>query len=175
MKNNETYNAPKCLKPSGLIDWINCRLCNGWVHIKCANLSRTEARSLAKFECSRCSLVNTIPQCQDDKFTLDALFNSGVVHLKRVPNNSRIPLAENLIPKINDICETPSYIALWCLLLSSLSYVLEKPPRGGKPQRSSLSAIINKRIRGVSLRKNRTRQKTAAEKGVRSTTAFHLH
>ena len=31
MKNNETCNAPKCLKPSGLIDWINCRLCNGWV------------------------------------------------------------------------------------------------------------------------------------------------
>ena len=50
MKNNKTCNALKpsgqpCLKPSGLIDWINCRLCNGWVHIKCAILSRTEARS----------------------------------------------------------------------------------------------------------------------------------
>ena len=165
MKNNETYNAPKCLKPSGLIDWINCRLCNGWVHIKCANLSRTEARSLAEFECSRCSLVNTIPQCQDDKFTPDALFISGVVHLKRVPNNSRIPLAENLIPKINDICETPSYIALWCLLLSSLSYVLEKPPRGSKPQRSSLSAIINKRIRGGVIEKKPNATENRSRKG----------
>ena len=76
--------------------------------------------------------MNTIPQCQDDNFRPDTLFNSGVVHLKRVPKNSRIPLAENLIPKINDICETPSNIALWCLLLPSLSFFLEKPPRGGK-------------------------------------------
>ena len=78
MKNNETCNSPKCMKPSGLIDGINCRLCNGWVHIKCANLSRTEARSLAKFKSSRCFLVNTIPQCQDDNFRPDSLFISGV-------------------------------------------------------------------------------------------------
>ena len=122
MKKIEPCNAPKCLKPSGLIDWIICKRCNGWVHIKCANLSRTEARSLAKFNYSRCSLVNTIPQCQDDNFTPDTLFNSGVVHLRRVPKNSRFPIAENLIPIINDICETPSNIALWCLLLSSLSF-----------------------------------------------------
>ena len=44
--------------------------------------------------------MNTIPQCQDDNFRPDTLFNSGVVHLKRVPKNSRIPLAENLIPKL---------------------------------------------------------------------------
>ena len=91
--------------------------------------------------------MNTIPQCQDDNFRPDTLFNSGVVHLKSVLRNSRIPLAENLIPKINDICKTSSKIALWCLLLYSLSCFSEKPPRGGKRQRSSLSAIINKRIR----------------------------
>ena len=162
MKNNETCNAPKCLKPSGLIDWINCRLCNGWVHIKCANLSRTEARNLAEFICSRCSLVNTIPQCQDDNFRPGTLFNSGVVHLKRVPKNSRLALAENLIPKTNDICETN--IALWCLLLSSLSYFLEKPPRGGKRQRSSLSAIINKRIRDGVIEKKPKRDRKPQQK-----------
>ena len=146
--------------------------------MKCANLSRTKARSLAEFKCSRCSLVNTIPQCQDDNFRPDTLFNSGVVHLKRIPKNSRIPLAENLIPKKNDICETPSNIDLWCLLLSSLGYFLEKPPRGGKRQRSSfsLSRLSTSVFGMVSLRKkNETRQKTAAQKRVRSTTAFHLH
>ena len=107
MKHNDTCNASKCLKFSGLIDWINCRLCNGWVHLKCANLSRTEARSLAEFKCSRCSSVNTIPQSQDDNFRPDTLFISGVVRLKRVPKHSRIPLAENLISKIN-FCETTS-------------------------------------------------------------------
>ena len=34
MKNNETCNALKCLKSSGLIDWKNCRLCNRRVLIK---------------------------------------------------------------------------------------------------------------------------------------------
>ena len=155
MKNKETCNALKCLKPLGLIDWMNCRLCNGWVQIKCANLSRTEARGIAEFKCSRCLLVNKIPQCQDDNFRPDTFFNSGVVHLKRFPENSRIPLAENLIPKINDICEIPSNIAVWCLLFSPLSYFLEKQPRGGKCQRSSLSAIINKRIRDGVIEKNR--------------------
>ena len=46
MKNNETCNAPKYLKPTGSRDWVNCSLCNGWVHIKCANLSRAEAGAL---------------------------------------------------------------------------------------------------------------------------------
>ena len=50
MRNIETCNALKCLMPSGLIDWVNCKLFNGWVHIKCANLSKTEARSLAEIK-----------------------------------------------------------------------------------------------------------------------------
>ena len=84
--------------------------------------------------------------------------------MKRVPKNSRIPLAENLIPKINDICETPSNIALWCLLLSSLSYFLEKPPRGGKRQRSSLSAIINNCIRDGVIEKKPKRDRKPQQK-----------
>ena len=84
--------------------------------------------------------------------------------MKRVPKNSQIPLAEILIPKINDLCETPSNIALWCLLLSSLSYFLEKPPRGGKRQRSSLSAVINKRIRDGVIEKNSKRDKKPQQK-----------
>ena len=96
-------------------------------------------------------------------FGQDTLFISGVVHLKRVPKNSRIPLAENLIPKINDICETPSNTALWCLLLPSLSFFLENPPRGGKRQRSSLSAIINKRIRDVAIEKKPKRDRKPQE------------
>ena len=106
MKNNKNCNAPMCLKPSGLIDWIHCRLCNGCVQKNFANLSRTEARNLAEFKCSRCTLVNTVPQCQDDNLRPDTLFNSGVVHLKKVPKYSQIPLAENLTTKIIDICKT---------------------------------------------------------------------
>ena len=107
---------------------------------------------------------DTIPQCQDDSFRPDTFFNTGVVHLKRVPKNSRIPLAENLIPKIIDICETPSNIALWCLQLSSLSYFSEKAPRGGNRQRSSLSAIINKHIRDGVIEKKRKRDRKPQQK-----------
>ena len=84
--------------------------------------------------------------------------------MKRVPKNSRIPLAENLIPKIKDIYETPSNIALWCLLLSSLSCFLEKPPRGSKRQRSSFSAVINKRIRDGVIEKKPKRDRKPQQK-----------
>ena len=84
------------------------------------------ARGPAELKFCRCSLVNTIPECHDDKFEPDTHFNSGVVHLKT--------------------------------------------------QRSSLSAIINKRIRdGVNEKKTKTHQKTATEKRVISTTSFQLH
>ena len=117
--------------------------------------------------------MNTIPQCQDDNFRPDTFFNSGVVHLKRVPKNSRIPLVENLIPKIHDICKTPSNIALWCLLLSFLGCFLEKLPRGGKGQRSSLSAVISKRIRDGVIEKKPKRdgqqqQKSELDRRLRS-------
>ena len=91
-------------------------------------------------------------------FLIQALF------IWRVPKNSRIPIAENLIPKINDICETPSNFALWCLLLPSLSYFLGKPPRGGKRQRSSLSAVINKRIRDGVIGKKTKRDRKPQQK-----------
>ena len=110
--------------------------------------------------------MNTIPQCQ----------NLGVVHLKRVREKSRMPLAENLIPKTNDICETPSNIALWCLLHSSPSGFLLKPPPRAKRQKSLLVQLLTSVLGMVSLRKKtETRQNTAAEKLVRSTTTFHLH
>ena len=53
MKNNETCNAPKCLKPSGLIDWINCRLCNGWVYTKCAKKPKRDRKPQQKSELDR--------------------------------------------------------------------------------------------------------------------------
>ena len=48
---------------------------------------------------------------------------------------------------------------MWCILLSSLSCFLEKLPRGGKRQKSSLSAIINKRIRDGVIEKRPKRER----------------
>ena len=149
-----------CLKPSGLIDWVSCRLSNGCVHIKCANLSKTEAWSLAKFNCCRCSLVNTIPECHDDNFRPHTFFNSGVIHLKRFPKKSRISLAENLIPKIIYICETPSKIALWCLFLSSLSCFFWK----NHLEEVNVSANINKLVRDGVIEKRPKRDRKPQQK-----------
>ena len=109
MQLNEPCNA---LKRSGLIDWVNCMLCNGRAHKKFAILSETEARSIAGFICSRRSLVNTTPQCHDYNFRPDTLFISGVGHLKRVPKKSRIPPAEHLVPKTIDFRGIPLNIDL---------------------------------------------------------------
>ena len=118
--------------------------------------------------------MNLIPQGHDDKFRPDTLSNSGVVHLKRVPKKLRILLAESLIPKFIDICETPSNIASWCFLLSSLGCFLEKPPEGGKRQRSSLSAIINKRIRDGVIEKRPKRDRKIADFTVDNYAALKL-
>ena len=69
-----------------------------------------------------------------------------------------------MIPKIIDICETPSNIALWCSLLSSRSCFLKKPPRGDKRQRSSLSANISKRIRDGVIEKKPKRDRKPEQK-----------
>ena len=58
----------------------------------------------------------------------------------------------------------PPSIALWCLLLSSLSCFLEKPPQGGKCQRSFLSAFINKRIRDSVIEKKPKRDRKPQQK-----------
>ena len=112
MRNNETCTVLKCLKLSGLIEWVNLRLCKIWVYFKRANFLTTEARSLTKFKYCMCFFVSTITLSHDDNFGPDTLFLSGVVHLERVSQSPRLPLAESSKPKINDICETPSNIAL---------------------------------------------------------------
>ena len=109
--------------------------------------------------------MNTILPCYDDNLRPDTIFNSSVVHMKRVPKKSLIPLAVNRIPKVNDFCETRSNIALWCLLLSSeICFWAEKPPREGKRQRSSLSESINNQIWDSVIEKNPKRDRKPQQK-----------
>ena len=67
--------------------------------------------------------------------------------MKRVPKKSRIPLAENSYPKLLFVKpRQTSLCGAYCTPLQAVCFG-QKPPLGGKRQRSSLSAIINKRIR----------------------------
>ena len=84
MKNNESCYAPKCLKPSGMIDWVKCNVCKGWGYLKCANSTRAEARNLAEFNCARCSTENTAPICKGGLFRPDKVFiQASSICLKR--------------------------------------------------------------------------------------------
>ena len=53
---------------------------------------------------------------------------------------------------------------MWCLLLSSLSPFLEKPPPGGKRQRLFLGAIMNKRIQDGVIEKKLKRDRKPQQK-----------
>ena len=110
------WHTHKCRIPAiGYVSRLSCyekqrnlQRCEVSEALRVDRLSKMEARGLADFNYCMCSLENFIPQCHDDKFRPDTIFDSGVVHLRRVHKSSRIPLAENLKPKIHDICETPS-------------------------------------------------------------------
>ena len=141
MENIVTCSTLRCLKPSGLIDWVNCRFCNRWVYIKCANSSRTEDWSLAEVNCCRMSLVITIPQCHVDNFRPDTLFNSGVVHLKRVPKILGSPQLKTEYPKLRIFVKLRQILPCGAYCSPVSADVLEEPLRGGKPQSLSTSVF----------------------------------
>ena len=51
--------------------------------------------------------------------------------LKRVPNDSRVPLEENLSHKINDVFYNVEKIIYWLVLLTPFLFFLEQRRRSG--------------------------------------------
>ena len=80
-----------------------------------------------------------------DNYVNTAISNVRV--LKRVPKNSRVPLAESLSDKINDIVYNVEDVTKWLIFLTSFLFFLEQPKRSGRKQTKSMSSLINKKIR----------------------------
>ena len=67
--------------------------------------------------------------------------------LKRVPKDSRVPLAESLLDKIKDIVYNVKDVTKWLIFLTLILFFLEQPKKSGRKQTTSMSSLINKKIR----------------------------
>ena len=72
---------------------------------------------------------------------------SNVRVLKRVPKDSRVPLAESLSDKLNDVVYSVEDVTKWLIFLTSFLFCLEQSKRSGRKQTTSMSSLINKKIR----------------------------
>ena len=81
-----------------------------------------------------------------DNYVNTAISNVRV--LKRVPKDSRVPLAERLSDKINDIVYNVD-VTKWLIFLTLFLFFLEQPKRCGRKQTTSMSSLISKKIRAM--------------------------
>ena len=106
-----------CLKLSGLINRIRCDCSSSWNHISCVNISLSDSRKTQRFQCPLCIDVKSVNKATIrndlvlDNYVSTAISNVRV--LKRVPKDSRVPLAESLSDKINDVVYNAEDVTKW--------------------------------------------------------------
>ena len=122
-KNNRECTSKYCLKPSGLISWIRCDCCSSWYHISGVNISLSDSQKTQWFQCSLCVYVKSFNKAtRVDDLVLDNYVKTAISNvrvLKRVPKDSRVPLAESLSDKINDIVYNVEVVTKWLIFLTS--------------------------------------------------------
>ena len=116
-KNNKECTSKECLKLSGLINWIRCDCCSSWYHISCVNISLSDSMKTQWFQCPLCVDVNSVSKATiGNDLVLDNYVNTAISNvrvLKRVPKDSRVPLAESLSDRINDIVYNVRDVTKW--------------------------------------------------------------
>ena len=139
-KNNKECTSKDCLKPSGLISWIICGCCSSWYHIRCENISLSNSKKTQWFQCTLCVDVESVKKATfGNDLLLDNYANTAISNvrvLKRVPNDSRVPLPESLSHKINDIVNKVEDVTKGLIFLTSFLFFLEQPKEVGanRPQ-----------------------------------------
>ena len=118
-KNNKERTSKDCSKPPGLINWIGCDCCSSWYHISCVNISLTDSKKTQRFQCPLCVDVKSGNKAKiGNDLVLDNYVNTAISNvrvLKRVPKNSRVPLAESLSDKIFDIVYNVEDVEKWLI------------------------------------------------------------
>ena len=116
-KNSKECTSIDCLKPSGPINWIRCDCCSSWCHISCVNISISDSKKTQWFQCPLCVDEKSVNEATiGNDLVLDTYVNTSISNvrvLKRVPENSRVPLAESLSDKINDIVYNVEDVTKW--------------------------------------------------------------
>ena len=76
-------------------------------HISCVNISLSDSKKNQWFQCPLCVDVKSVNRATiGNDLVLDNFVNTAISIvrvLKRVPKDSRVPLAESLLDKIKDI------------------------------------------------------------------------
>ena len=116
-KNNKKCTSKDCLKPSGLINCFRCDCCSSWYHISFVNVSLSDSKKTQWFQCPLCVDVKSVNKATiGNDLVLDNYVNTTILNvrvLKRVPKDSRVPLAESLSDKINDIVYNVEDVTKW--------------------------------------------------------------
>ena len=122
-KNNKECTGKDCLKPSGLINWIRCDCFSSWYHISCVNISLSDSKKNQWYQCHLCVDVKFVDKATiGNDLVLDNYVNTAISNvrvLKRVPKDSRVPLAESVSQKINDIVYNVEDVTKWLIFLTS--------------------------------------------------------
>ena len=125
--NNKECTSKDCLKPSGLINWIRCDCCSSLHHISCVNISLSDSKKTQWFQCPLCVDVKSNNKATiGNDLVLDNYVNTAISNvriLKKVPKNSRDPLAESLSDKINDIVYNVEGVKKWLIFLTSFLFL----------------------------------------------------
>ena len=48
---------PKCLQPVGEVHWVQCDLCDSWLHLKCVGLQPSDVNEEEDFICRECKPI----------------------------------------------------------------------------------------------------------------------
>ena len=116
-KNNKECTSKDCLKPTGLLNWIGCDCCSSWYHISCVNISFSNSKKTQWFQSPLCVDVKSVNKATiSNDLDLDNYVNTNISNvrvLKRVSKDSRVPLAESLSDKINDIVYIVEDVTKW--------------------------------------------------------------
>ena len=100
-----------------MINWIGCDCCSSWYHISFINISFSDLKKTQWFQFPLCVDVkpdNKATIANDlvlDNSVKTAISKVGV--LKRVPKDSRVPIAESLSGKINEIFYFVEDVTKW--------------------------------------------------------------
>ena len=125
-KNNKECTRQDCLKPSGLINWFRCDCCSSWYHISCVKISLSDSKKTQWFQCPLCVDVKSVNKATiGNDLVLDNYVNTAISNvrvLKRVLKDSRVPLAESLSDKINDIVYNVEDVTKWLIFLTSFLF-----------------------------------------------------
>ena len=121
-KNNTVCTNKDCLKSSGLINWIRYDCCSSWYDISCVKISLSDSKKTQWFQCPLCVGVKSVNKATIGKnLVLDNYVNTAISNvrvLKRVPKDSRVPLAESLSDKINDIDYNVEDVTKWLIFFN---------------------------------------------------------